>query len=250
MKKNTFYIYGRQPIKELLERQPRLIKRIYIRETGTSDFFHQVIAVAKAQKVPIQKIPEKKIIELVGDVNDQGIVADIKEFAYHDFHEWLNGLSSKKRHAVLLLDEIEDPHNVGAIIRSAAAFGISAVLLPSHRQAGVTATVFKTSAGAVTALPIIQIGNVNQTIEILKKNDFWIAGLAGDKGSTPLHDQVFDTSMVFIIGNEGKGIREKTKELCDFLISIPISPAVESLNASVASAVVAYEWRNAQKKNK
>lgn len=248
MKKNAFYIYGRQPIKELIEKQPKSIRRIYIRETGTSDFFTTLIHVCRSQKIPIQKIPEKKIIELVGEVNDQGVVADIKEFTYHDLHEWLDGLSEKKKYAVMLLDEIEDPHNVGAIIRSAAAFGISAVLLPSHRQAHVNATVFKTSAGAVTAIPIIQIGNVNQTIELLKEKGFWVAGLAHEKESQPLHEQSWDTSMVFVVGNEGKGIRQKTKELCDFHIRIPISPEVESLNASVASALVAYEWRNQQKK--
>ncbi|MCD8508286.1 MAG: 23S rRNA (guanosine(2251)-2'-O)-methyltransferase RlmB [Candidatus Pacebacteria bacterium] len=147
----------------------------------------------------------------------------------------------------MLLDEIEDPHNVGAIIRSAAAFGMSAVLLPSHRQAGITSTVFKTSAGAVAKIPVIQIGNINQTVDLLKEKGFWIAGLSGEETAQKLWATTFDAPFVFVIGGEGKGIREKTKERCDFLIQIPIHPEIESLNASVAAGVAGYEWKRQQK---
>jgi 23S rRNA (guanosine2251-2'-O)-methyltransferase len=243
MKSTKLTVYGRKPVIELIESQPKNIYQVYIRENGTGEFFAGAHALAKKQKVLIQKVPQKKITELAGDVNDQGIVAVIKEFVYADFHAWMDALNLEEKPAVLLLDEIEDPHNVGAIIRSAAAFGISAVLLPTHRQAGVSSTVFKTSAGAVSKIPIIQIGNVNQTIDVLKHAGFWVAGLADGEDAQTLWDVTFDTPTVFIVGNEGEGIRKKTSEYCDFMIKVPMQEGIDSLNASVASALACYEWR-------
>ena len=141
---------------------------------------------------------------------------------------------------------------MGAIIRSAAAFGISAVLIPEHNQAPVTGTVVKASAGMVFRIPLVSIGNVNQAIMILKEKGFWIyglaqhqirfgAGLAAEGTNTP-GSEVFDTPSAFVIGNEGGGIREKTLEACDVTLSIPIHSRTESLNASVAAAIVFYEW--------
>lgn len=245
MQSNKLTIYGRNPVIELMHSQPKNIMQLYLRENGTGEFFSGVHTLAKQLKLPIQKVPQKKITELVGDVNDQGIVAVIKEFVYTDFHTWLDELDLDTQPAVVLLDEMEDPHNVGAIIRSSAALGISAVLLPSHRQVGVNATVFKTSAGAVTKIPIIQIGNVNQTVQTLKQQGFWVAGLADGEQAQKLWDTRFDTPTVFIVGNEGKGIREKTRECCDFLIKIPMQE-VESLNASVAASLACYEWKRQQ----
>ena len=140
-----------------------------------------------------------------------------------------------------MLDELQDPHNVGAIIRSAAAFGATGVLLPEHNQAPVTGTVIKTSAGMVFRIPLVKIGNVNQTLRLLKEKGYWVYGLAMD-GSSNLQKTTFDTPVVFVIGNEGEGIRQKTLELCDIKITIPMNPRCESLNAAVAASVVLYEW--------
>ena len=160
---------------------------------------------------------------------------------YREFEEWLETVDTSTYPAILLLDEIEDPRNVGAILRSAVAAGISAVLVPKHRQAPISATVFKTSAGAAGKIPIVRVGNLNQSILKLKDAGFWIAGLAM-KGEKVLWDLEVDRALAFIIGNEGSGIREKTLEHCDLSFSIPMQNDVESLNASVSSALICYEW--------
>lgn len=239
--KKTLHIFGRNPVYEIITEQPKNVLQVFIKDTGKGAFFDDIIHQARSLKVQVQKVPEKKLDDLVGDVNHQGVVAAIKEFIYADFHTWLAELDVTKNPAVLLLDELEDPHNVGAIIRSAVAFGISAVLVPKHRQSGITATVFKTSAGAVAHIPIVQIGNVNQTLEELKSKGFWSGGFTGE-GDTLLHNLVFDTPFVFIVGSEGRGVGQKTLELCDFKVRIPMRDNVESLNVSVAAALACYEW--------
>jgi 23S rRNA (guanosine2251-2'-O)-methyltransferase len=157
------------------------------------------------------------------------------------FDDFLSSLDMSKNPAVAVLGEVQDPHNVGAIIRSAAAFGLSAVLIPEHNQAGVTGAVVKTSAGMAFRIPLVSIGNVNQTLKELKEKGFWIYGLAMH-GSATLGTDAFDAPAAFVVGNEGAGIREKTLESCDVTLSIPMHPRTESLNAAVSAAVVFYEW--------
>jgi predicted rRNA methylase len=143
---------------------------------------------------------------------------------------------------LVLLDELTDPHNVGAIIRSAAAFGSAGVLLPSHNQAPITGAVVKASAGMVFRMPIVSLGNVNQAVDFLKKEfDFRIYGLAMD-GPKNVAEENFDAPALIIIGNEGKGIRQKTLERCDVKLRIPMDPRCESLNASVSAAITLYQW--------
>lgn len=143
--------------------------------------------------------------------------------------------------ALVILGEVQDPHNVGAIIRSAAAFGAAAVVLPERRQAPVTPVVVSASAGAAHDIPLVSIGNVNQAIRTLKAHGFWIYGLAGD-GDRPLPRERFDAPAAFVLGNEGEGLREKTREHCDVILSIPIRSRIESLNVSNAAAVALYAW--------
>ncbi len=188
------------------------------------------------------EVPGTKLFDLVGKVNDQGVVASVSMAIYIEFEEWLESFKPTNNSAVLLLDEIEDPHNFGAILRTAAAAGIDAIIVPKHRQAPVNATVFKTSAGTAGRIPIVRAVNLNQAILSLKEHKFWIAGL-DQTANTLLWEQTFDVPMAFVIGNEGRGMRKKTGEHCDFLLSIPMKNSVESLNASVSAALVCYEWR-------
>jgi 23S rRNA (guanosine2251-2'-O)-methyltransferase len=142
---------------------------------------------------------------------------------------------------LVLLDELTDPHNVGAIIRSAAAFGAAGVLLPSHNQAPITGAVVKASAGMAFRIPVVTIGNVNQTVDALKKELFRVYGLVMN-GSMNIAEAKFDGPTLFIVGNEGAGIRQKTFERCDVRLRIPMDERCESLNASVSAAVVLYAW--------
>lgn len=236
------YIYGMHPAKEILENEPERVDKLYVRNNIPDQLLRTIYNRASDHRIPVTKVPESKLVDLVGKVNHQGIVAGISEVEYLEFEEWLEQLEPDNQTAVLCLDEIEDPHNFGAILRTAAAAGINAVIVSKHRQAPVNATVFKTSAGTAGRIPIVRAVNLNQAILSLKDNRFWIAGLE-QNAQTNLWDQKFDTPMAFVIGNEGRGIRKKTAEHCDFLLSLPMANKVESLNASVSAALVCYEWR-------
>lgn len=235
-------IYGINPVLEQLKTSPERIDKIYIRKNTTIKNFEEIQNLASDNRIPIINVPGSKISELAGDVNSQGIVASVSQIRYQNFTNWIDELTPDSNSAILLLDEIEDPHNLGAILRTAAAAGIAAVLVPKHRQAPVSATVMKTSAGTAGRIPIVRIGNLNQTILELKDMGFWIAGLDQNADSR-IWDQTYDVPMAFIIGNEGRGMRKKTSEHCDFLLSIPMKNDVESLNASVSASLVCYEWR-------
>lgn len=242
MENSNQYIFGRKPIEEQLQHSPEKIEKIYIKKGLQGSFSAFISALSSKSRIPVVEVPGSKIFEMVGKVNDQGIVAAISQAEYLEFEEWLDNLTPDAETAVLILDEIEDPHNFGAILRTAAATGITAVIVPKHRQAPVNATVFKTSAGTAGRIPIVRAVNLNQAIIKLKEHSFWIAGL-DQSGSSLLWEQDFDVPMGFVIGNEGKGMRQKTGEHCDFILSVPMMNDVESLNASVSAALVCYEWR-------
>lgn len=234
-------IYGINTVLEQLKNSPEKINKIYVRKNTTIKNFEAIQSLASTNRIPILNVPGTKIFELTGDVNNQGIIASISQIRYKNFTNWIDSISTDRNTAVLLLDEIEDPHNLGAILRTAAAAGIAAVLVPKHRQAPVSPVVMKTSAGTAGRIPIVRIGNLNQTITELKNHGFWIAGL-DQKADSRIWDQTFDVPMAFIIGNEGRGMRKKTSEHCDFLLSIPMENDVESLNASVSASLICYEW--------
>ena len=167
-----------------------------------------------------------------------GIIPDKLTVPYKEFKSSLSGGAGE---ALLVLGEVQDPHNVGAVIRSAAAFGLKGVLIPPHNQAPVTGTVVKVSAGMAFQIPLVTISNVNSTLRDLKDMGYWTYGLEG-AGSTTTVEEKFTKPTVFVLGNEGSGLREKTKEVCDELISIPIHPQCESLNAAAATAIVLASW--------
>lgn len=243
MKKTSgMYIYGRKPIEEALLSDPKNVKMIYVRENIKEAELDELRKYLSKYKIPISKTTANKLEGFVGDVNDQGIVAELAEFKSVDIHDWLENLNKDENPLTFVLDELEDPHNVGAIIRTAAASGAVGVILSKHRQAPINATVFKTSAGAVLKMPIIVVSNTNDAINKLQKAGFWVAGL-DSSAKKNIWDEKYDSPMAIVIGNEGKGIREKTQEACDYLLKIPMERNVESLNASVSAAVVAYEWK-------
>ncbi len=157
------------------------------------------------------------------------------------YAEFIASLAITPDTALVLLDELQDPQNVGAIIRSAAAFGLAGVLLPEHNQAPVTDAVISVSAGMAYQIPLVQIGNVNQTVRDLKERGFWIYGLEGSAGKN-LSEEKFDAPAVFILGNESKGIREKTREHCDVLLRIPLHPRCDSLNVAASAAIALHAW--------
>ncbi len=253
MNTNKVYLCGKNPLKEAIFAQKRdnshIIEKLYL--TKQSESNPEIISLVQSNKISYEVVTGSEIESMSGkEVLHQGVCALLNNKSlYSDLDFILEKIKTKEGNPLfVLLDELEDPHNVGAIIRSAVAFGADAILMPEHDQTQVTTTVIKTASGMNFAIPIVRIGNINNTLEKLKEKQFWIYGLAGD-GDTELNKTKFDSPTVLVIGKEGSGIRLKTLEMCDFKISIKTNPLCESLNASVATAVVLYEWRNQNSSN-
>jgi 23S rRNA (guanosine2251-2'-O)-methyltransferase len=234
------YIYGKHALMEALRNVPGVIRKAFLAPDLRDAELRMLL---EKNKIPTATLAPGKGKELVGkDSPHQGVIATMDASALlASLDDFLKTLDVKKNPAVAVLGEVQDPHNVGAIIRSAAAFGLSGVLIPEHYQAGITGAVVKASAGMVFRIPLVTIGNVNNTLKILKERGFWTYGLAKD-GTTSLGTDAFDAPSVFVVGNEAAGIREKTLAACDVTLSIPIHARTESLNAAVSAAVVFYEW--------
>jgi 23S rRNA (guanosine2251-2'-O)-methyltransferase len=238
-KPDKVYIYGRHALMEALAEAPHTIRKAFLAR-GTDE---ALIDKLTAARIPVTELKQQEAEGLAGrDAVHQGVIAVMEpEKLLRPFDEFLKSLDLSKNPAVLILGEVQDPHNVGAIIRSAAAFGFAGILMPEHNQARVTGTVVKTSAGMAFRIPLVRIGNVNETLRKLKEKGFWTYALAMD-GSKKLEEEAFDTPAAFVVGNEGRGVREKTLETCDIALSIPMHPRTESLNAAVSAAIVCYAW--------
>lgn len=245
MKVST-YLYGKNPLKEAIlaykRGSPLAVEKLLLTKQAEADV--DIMSLVQTNKLAYEIVTRDEIEHLVGrDAVHQGICALLKEdVLYTSLDEVLAAAKKKEKNALfVLMDELQDPHNVGAIIRSAVAFGADAILMPDHNQTQLTGTVIKSAAGMTFAIPIVRIGNINTTLEKLKANHFWTYGLAGE-GDTHLDTVKFDAHTVILIGSEGEGIRAKTLELCDFKLSIRTDKKCESLNASNATAVTLYEW--------
>lgn len=238
-KPEKVYIYGKHALMEALVSVPKVIRKVFLAPEIGADVREKLAAAS----IPVTELKAQEAAGLAGrDAVHQGVIAVMDpEKLLLPFDAFLDSLDMAKNPSVLILGEVQDPHNVGAIIRSAAAFGVSGVFIPEHNQAQVTGTVVKTSAGMAFRVPLVRIGNVNNAARALKDKGFWIYGLAMD-GDKTLPDEAFDAPSAFIVGNEGSGIREKTLELCDITLSIPMHPRTESLNAAVSAAIVCYAW--------
>lgn len=245
MSTKPFYIYGKKPVEELLLRNPENVIRIFVSDTLSET--SELSSYTRNYRIPMNKVGRKQLKEYVGDVNDQGVVALVRTAPYQEFNTWLPTLNTENNPAVVILDHIEDTHNFGAILRTAAAFGVAGVIVAKDHQAPLNGTVFKTSAGAAITIPVVQVSNINQAIKKLQDAGFWIAALETPKSENDIiWKHTFDTPMAFVAGSEGKGISHKTKEYSDFTVSLPLESTVESLNVSVAVACVLSEWKRQQ----
>lgn len=240
MKDDVLTIYGKHPVLEKLKGDPATIAKVYVKEGLQKQLLDHVIYLCRSQKVPFSVVPGRKLSELVGRVNDQGLAAELSVVGYAELQDWMNQLDFTTNPTALLLDEITDPNNFGAILRSAVAFDISGVIVPKHHQAPVNAAVFKASAGHADKIPIIRVTNINQAIAEMKDKGFWVAGLDMN-GETAVNQVDFNRPMVIVIGSEGSGIRKKTASHCDYLVHIPMNEGVESLNVSASAAIICYE---------
>lgn len=238
-KSQSVYIYGKHVLMEALTEKPQIIKKVFLSETVDAAHIRKL---AHTHHIPVSEMSEKSIGAHVGsDASHQGVIALIDpEALMVPWETFIEKHDTTPDTALVLLDEVHDPQNVGAVIRSAAAFGIQGILVPLHNQAQITGSVVKVSAGMAFRIPLVRIGNVNTTIRALKEKGFWVYGL--DMKGTPVLRETFSRPSVFVLGNESRGIREKTLEHCDMTLSIPMHPRAESLNASTAAAIVMHAW--------
>lgn len=246
---STEYIYGRNAVLSFLKEQPDRMAKIYLKQQTQGRPVAEIEQLASASRVPVQRVPGNRLATLVGPVNDQGVVAAVSPIAYIELEDWLETCNLQEHPFLLVADEIEDPHNLGAMIRAAAAAGAAGLLMAKHRQVPITGAVMKASAGTLFRIPLVRAGNLNQAVRKLREAGFWICG-TDMQASVSYWEQDFSMPLALITGGEQKGIRQKTRELCDFLVHIPMEPGVESLNASVSAALLCYEIRRqrAQKK--
>lgn len=238
----TTLIWGRRPILDVVRHNAKKVRELYLKEGISSSFKKEIEDACRRDKVKILTLPLNKFEKLFSsDVNHQGIAARI-EAGTVSFSEWLGRESAGTGRAVLVFDHLEDVGNVGAIIRTALAAGVEAVLVPKDRQAPIDGVMYKASAGTVDRMTMITIGNVADTIRKLKDNGFWVIGLdAGGDGT--IWDENFEGDIAFVVGSEGEGMHDLVKRECDTILSIPMEPGVESLNASVSAAILMYEWK-------
>ena len=232
------YIVGRNAVKEALK-AGRSIQRILVSDDKVKTGLSDIVGLAKSKGVEVRPTPVKQMNRYETDVPHQGVIAFVNAVEFKDLGEVLQE-SNHENPLLILTDGVEDPHNMGAIIRTAECVGATAVLIPKRHNAPINATVAKTSAGAVEQIPLVQVGNVTQTIKQWQKQGFWVLGAHMD-GDRTLYEADLTIPTVLVIGNEGKGISRVVKEACDFLVTIPMYGNLNSLNASVAAAILMYE---------
>lgn len=233
-------IEGRNSVMELLE-SGKDINKIYVAKGEKHGSINKIIAKAKENKIVTVAIEKTKLYKMAQTKNCQGVIAIVPPFDYCSVDDILNEAKRKKEKTfILILDGIEDPHNLGSIIRTAETAGVHGIIIPKRRATLVNSTVNKTSAGATNFMKIARVNNLNETIKYLKDNDVWIYGTDMDT-ETIYYDEDMTGNVAIVIGSEGFGMSRLVKENCDFLIKIPMKGKITSLNASVSAGIVMYE---------
>ena len=245
---NGEMIAGKNPVLEAL-RSGREINKLWIAEGVKKTGINEVLDLARERGVLVQFVPKKKVDQLT-DANHQGIVASVAAYQYAELDDLFNAASAKNEDPFfLILDELEDPHNLGSIMRTADAIGVHGIIIPKRRAVGLTAVVAKASTGAIEHVPVVRVTNLAQTVDELKDRGIWIAGTDA-KGSSDYRHMDATLPLAIIIGSEGRGMSRLLKDKCDFLYHLPMIGHVNSLNASVAAALLMYEvYRKRQNQN-
>jgi 23S rRNA (guanosine2251-2'-O)-methyltransferase len=236
---DKIFIFGRHAVMEAIVNAPETLERVYLADSTDEE----IVSMLKYAEIPLERFDVRNMPKGVGrEDTHQGYIGAVRlSRLVKSYDEFIENLEIGPDTALVVLGELQDPQNVGAIIRTSAGFGIAGVLVPEHNQAQVNGTVVKVSAGMAFRVPLVSIGNVNHTLSDLKKRGFWIYGLDGEAKQS-ITSEKFDAPTVFILGNEANGIRTKTLELCDVPLVIPMSPECESLNVAASAAVALYAW--------
>lgn len=233
-------IFGVNPVKEALQ-GTRGAYNLYVQLSATDHRVEKIIRLAEERGVAVHRRDKVDLTKMCASSHHQGIALEVEPFRYTDFDDLLTSVSNSGLPGFLLvLDAIQDPHNLGALIRSAACAGVDGVLIPKDRACGITAAAEKTSAGAVETVPVAMVTNVSQTLERLKKLGYWVYGL-DSAARQSVYQTEFSGNIVLVVGGEGEGIRSLVRKQCDVVVSIPQYGGVSSLNASVAGGIALFE---------
>lgn len=233
------FVIGRHPVREALQTRDK-INKLFIQDGISGRDIDKIVGLAKSQKIVASYVPKTKLDHLSDNQNHQGVILSTSPIEYATIDELFEVAEKRdERPFFVMLDGIEDPHNLGSIIRTADATGVHGVIIPNRRSANLTDTVAKASAGAIEHVKVARVTNLTQTISELKERGLWVFGT--DVEGTDYRHWNTDTPICLVIGNEGKGISRLVKENVDELITIPMSGNVQSLNASVAASIVMFE---------
>lgn len=239
MRYEEFVIEGRNAVIEAF-RAGKTIDKLFVLEHCKEGSMNTVLREAKKQGTVINYVKRERLDQMSETGKHQGVIAYIAAYEYGSVENILKKAEDKgEQPFVIILDDIEDPHNLGAIIRTANLAGAHGVIIPKHRASGLTATVVKASAGAINYTPVAKVTNISKTIEELKEKGLWF--VCADMDGTTMYDLDLKGPIGLVIGNEGKGVSRLVKEKCDFIAKVPMFGDIDSLNASVAAGVLAYE---------
>ena len=240
-------VAGRNPVTEVLTGD-RDVERVFIAD-GAEGSVSKIIALAREKGVIIDFVPRERIDGMAPNVKHQGVVAKVSEYKYAEMEDvFARAERSGEDPFIIILDEVEDPHNLGAIIRTAECAGAHGVVIPKRRSASLTQTVALSAAGAIENMPVVQVTNLGRAIEDLKEKGVWIG--AADMDGETYYDANLTGPIAIVIGNEGRGVGRLVKEKCDFVLSIPMKGKINSLNASNAAAILMYGIRRAREIDK
>jgi 23S rRNA (guanosine2251-2'-O)-methyltransferase len=234
----AMWIYGVNPVFEALQSGRCRIKEIVLAQGRSPAALEAVITRAQSKKIPVRTMERSQLDSLTKNALHQGVVAMIEQFDYADLNSVLQ--DGERNPLLLILDGLEDPRNLGALIRTADACGVWGVIIPKDRAVGITPAVVKSSAGAVFHIPVVRVTNIPSTLREIKERNIWVAGAAAD-AQTNLYQHDLTIPLAVVIGGEGRGVRPLVKRTCDLLVSIPMRGQVNSLNASVAGSIILYE---------
>lgn len=236
------WLYGRQAVREMLRAQRRQVRQLIVnRGSEQGGVLGTILALAQARGVPVVEADRNRLDQLSERANHQGVVAEVSAYPYVELDDILDAAQTRAEPPfVLCLDHLQDPQNLGTLLRTAEAVGVHGVLIPERRAAGITPAVSNASAGAVEHLRVAEIVNVTRSLEILKARGLWVAGLDLDEKSTPYDQADLRGPLAIVVGSESEGLSRLVRKQCDWLVSLPMRGRIESLNAAVAGSIVLY----------
>lgn len=232
------YVHGRHAVSELLQARPEMVRHLYVASSAQAAWMTELVARAKHAQVDVQVVPKRTLLDMVGQVAHQGVVAAVARFRYAALEDVLE--TEQANPMLVALDQIQDPHNLGAILRSSQAFGVSGAIVPKDRSADMTPAAIKAAAGAAAHIPVARVTNLRRALREAQQAGFWVVGTVAEGGEV-ISEVDLVRPLVWVVGSEGKGLRRGVAQGCDMLVRIPIAAQIGSLNASVAAGIALYE---------